>query len=415
MVNDFSVKFSFEGVKYVEHKISDLLTPKFAETLSEKKNMEIEKLEQEKNSESDYDQNESLNQIVSLMKKILNEIDSKKIIDLTLEIQKINHTLDSIYLLQILHYCRLNKIDSAQSCLLQMNQIGSSENLILESENLIHSVYNREDDPNKILTKEFGIWATSYLNLDIGSTLLQLGNLDESFHYLKIAKQFIPHNLEIDYKIGRWYVLNNDYTKAIKQFQSILEVDDNPSIYQALSECYFRLENYQQALSIVESGLELHYDDISLLHSKCFLLVHLSQPDKAIPLFDQTLQLDPDNRFSLYGKAECLRMLSHYDQAIPLFDQALQLDPDDAFSLYGKAQCLQMLGQHDHAIPLFDQALQLVPDDALLLRGKAECHITLHQYDNAIHTLEKILKITDDENFKEEINELIKEITKKLK
>lgn len=93
--------------------------------------------------------------------------------------------------------------------------------------------------------------------------------------------------------------------RAIEMYQSALK--ENPSynlVYQGLAECFYALDEYDQALSFVESARKYKKDDPDLQNLHGFILVGLGKIDAAKTLFNGVLKKYPNNPEARFGLAE---------------------------------------------------------------------------------------------------------------
>jgi tetratricopeptide (TPR) repeat protein len=117
--------------------------------------------------------------------------------------------------------------------------------------------------------------------------------------------------------------------EVIKSIDDIL--DKAPKLKARLNKLksfiYFKSQNYETGLEIIEDVIKEYPDDKKLLNNKALILVKLNRTEEAIETVKRLINIDPDdgNSFDTYG--EVLKDLGKYAEAIENFEKAIELDP----------------------------------------------------------------------------------------
>jgi len=134
--------------------------------------------------------------------------------------------------------------------------------------------------------------------------------------YLRVLRDFpeAPETLEAQRRAADIYRQRlRDYTSALTLLQNLLEAgggDDDHIRYQ-IADCYFQLENYEQARIEFQTLQKNHPDsdllpEVSYRIGMAYLLE--AQPDQAAEAFRETVDLWPDNRFGLEAQFALARV-----------------------------------------------------------------------------------------------------------
>lgn len=107
------------------------------------------------------------------------------------------------------------------------------------------------------------------------------------------------------YDAGQAAQKRGDWYTAIEQYRSALR--ENPSynaVYQGLAECFYELDEYDQALDYVQKALRYKQNSDDLKNLQGFILIGLGQLDAAQRIFESVLQSAPNDVDARFGLAE---------------------------------------------------------------------------------------------------------------
>lgn len=76
--------------------------------------------------------------------------------------------------------------------------------------------------------------------------------------------------------------------------------------------CLMQIENYQEALQIVDLCLELIPDNYESLINKAIIFKELKKPNEGLKIFNELIEKNKDNLIILSEKADCLRILKRF-------------------------------------------------------------------------------------------------------
>jgi len=172
----------------------------------------------------------------------------------------------------------------------------------------------REKDPvlleEKLARLENLIPDAYYLAFYRGRNLYNLGYADQAVINFDKALQLFPEQEDLPYiysYMGSAYKDLELYDDALSVLEKgINEDEERPDIHNMMGVCYFKKEEYSKAVSCFERAVELNpasgmdYANLGVNHRK------LDNRDEAIHFFTLALSLDPDIEFAQQQLAELL-------------------------------------------------------------------------------------------------------------
>ncbi len=157
-----------------------------------------------------------------------------------------------------------------------------------------------------------------------------------------------------------------DPYRAIEQFSSALA--ENPSYFEAhkgMAEAYYRLDEYDQALSSVNRAASLRRDNLSLQNLEGRIQIGLGNVERAGRLFDQILARERNNIDALIGRAELAVAQGRTDEAARRYNDAIRLEPNERRALLALAILYDYLDESDRAEQYIRLAVRYHPQSAV--------------------------------------------------
>ena len=137
-----------------------------------------------------------------------------------------------------------------------------------------------------------------------------------------------------------------NYYLAIEKYKAALEL--NPGYLEALqglAECYFFLDEYQEALHYVEQGKKYQRQNSRLLNLEGRIYIVQGKLEQARVVFNQILGREPNNVDAMTGIAllEIAAGRTHY--ALKQLEDALTINPTNRVTLLALALIYESLGE----------------------------------------------------------------------
>ncbi len=149
-------------------------------------------------------------------------------------------------------------------------------------------------------------------------------------------EKLIPGAYYLDFYRGRNLYTNGYLDEALIHFQQALErtpeQEDLPYIYSYMGNCLKDLERYNEALVILQKGLDEDEErpDIYNILGVCHFKMGAFQ--EAVHHFERAVELNPSSAMDYANLGVNHRKLGNRDEAIHFFTLALSLDPEIEFA-----------------------------------------------------------------------------------
>jgi len=239
--------------------------------------------------------------------------------------------------------------------------------------------------------------STSPLNIEDLKSNLSANPLNkEDFRRIKGKNISEIKNENEIYEILGSLERDGKYSEYIEKIDNLIKSDpSNVGFYVRKSRvlCDF-LKEYEQALDVVNQGLKIDNQEISLYVNKAMILLNLGKLDKALAAIEEALEIDDQNPMVLFKKSYLLTEKGEFTKALKAINKAIQLDPEHYLSLELKYDILEDLNKFEEAIKTIDQALKLKPENVNLYINKSRilCD-NLKKYDLALKAVKQGLNV----------------------
>jgi tetratricopeptide (TPR) repeat protein len=166
------------------------------------------------------------------------------------------------------------------------------------------------------------------------------------------------------YQQGREAQMQSATLRAIELYRAALRA--NPDYSQpmiGLAECFFALEEYEEALQYVLQAEKFEQDNIELWLLEGRIRIGLNQLDQARALFQKVLGEETNNLDARFGLAELDLARGQRANAGQKYLQALRIKPDSSQALLALALLRQSEGNRSEADRYLELAMRLHSDD----------------------------------------------------
>jgi tetratricopeptide (TPR) repeat protein len=166
------------------------------------------------------------------------------------------------------------------------------------------------------------------------------------------------------YEQGRAYMTQEDWYAAAEALLECLRLSPAHAEGAAsLSECYYELEEYDEALIWVRKARTLARGNLALANLEAVTLIALGRLDAASALISDVLAREPYNRDALFAAAELDIARGRAGDALIRYREVVRRYPDDRRLLISLALVQGSLGDADGARATIEKALVLHPGD----------------------------------------------------
>lgn len=132
------------------------------------------------------------------------------------------------------------------------------------------------------------------INLRAGLCALKLGQTDEAYKSLLIAKAVRGEAFEVNYNLGVIEYQKKAYEKAVSALRAAAAVTpDHPGTMKHLGQSLYRLKAYKDAVAYLRKAMDLEPNDKECLFYLAQTYYELGQAENAVQIFTH-LRPDPD-------------------------------------------------------------------------------------------------------------------------
>ena len=130
-----------------------------------------------------------------------------------------------------------------------------------------------------------------------------------------------------------------DYSTALQYFEEVkLNGTETPDLYRHMAACYNGLGNSEQAMAMINAGLEKNPGDANLILEKVNAYLKEGKGAEAVEDLNKLKELDPNNATlyfvlgTIYGDEE--KDIYDADKAIENYTRAIEIKPDYYDAMY---------------------------------------------------------------------------------
>jgi len=264
----------------------------------------------------------------------------------------------------------------------------------------------------------------SYLNLAwLQLRAKQTGPAEESF---KKAMQLDPHSVVAAITAGNFYQQQRRWPEAEQQFRRAIELEpqslqpraalaglylaqgqpaqveqvlletkralrDNPEGYRMLGDFYFRLGEWEKALTEYASLYQEHPKDLQVKKNYVQVLILRARLDEATRLNDEILKQNPKDVAGLIYRGQILSRQGRSNDAIPALEVALKSEPDNAVAHYHLGIAFSQVGNLGRAESEWREAVRLRPNMVEAQRALAQVAQSKGDFDQLRERAEQLI------------------------
>jgi len=158
----------------------------------------------------------------------------------------------------------------------------------------------------------------------------------ESNRHLLRMKKLLPDSYYIDFYLGRNLLAMGHFSGALEHFKQSLALnpheEDLPYIYSYMGNCLKDMEQYNEAIDILEKGTAMDNTRPDLHNLLGFCHYKLGEYENAVTHFSKTIELNPSSAIDYANLGVNYRKLEQPEEAKKYFELALSLDPTIEFA-----------------------------------------------------------------------------------
>ncbi len=235
-----------------------------------------------------------------------------------------------------------------------------------------------------------------------GGQLWRLRRYEEAIKAFDEAiKQNDPDNVYLAW-YGKGFALGNlgKAQPAIEALQQAINTlpkredlkNFHSSILQKQSVVYRFLENYEQALTVINQAISLVPNNPNYYNEKSSVLSELKRYDEGLAAINQAINLAPRaawyvNRGSLYYNQQ------KYELALSDWNKAIDINPNFADAYYNRGLLYSDQQKYELALADYNKAINLNPNFADAYNNRGNLYKNLQKYELALSDYSKAIDI----------------------
>lgn len=176
---------------------------------------------------------------------------------------------------------------------------------------------------------------------------------------LKIQAAKSPNDNTWSYLAGLMYEQSKQYDRAIELYKDANKKDASPAIYRRISDCYYELGAYDDALNSIDQSLNMDSTDLSNMARKANIYYEMGNAKAAIAEWDKVLTIQPEYGFGYYRRGWFKELDGDMDGAIDDLSMAIVLEPDDSYAYVSRGDVYLKQGKKDLAEADFKKVIEL--------------------------------------------------------
>ncbi len=244
--------------------------------------------------------------------------------------------------------------------------------------------------------------ATADIWIERGGQLWRLRRSEEAIKAFDEAiKQNDPDNVYLAwYGKGLALFELSKYQTAIEALQQAINTlpkgedlkNFHSSILQQQSVVYRYLENYEQALTVINQAISLVPNNPNHYNEKWGVLSELKRYDEGLAAINQAIHLAP--RAAWYGNRGVLYYNQQkYELALSDYSKAIDINPNDALAYNNRGNLYKDLQKYELALSDYSKAIDINPNDALAYNNRGNLYKDLQKYELALSDYSKAIDI----------------------
>ena len=240
--------------------------------------------------------------------------------------------------------------------------------------------------------------AFSQLNIDhyieVGETLIQVGNYVGAIENFNIVIRFKPHLPEPYYYRAVAKHQLEDYRGAIQDYNKAIDIKPYyPEAFTNRGLAYLQLNEFAKSITDYDRAIELDPNNSTIYNNRGIAKISMKDIDGAIADYDKALQINPKFTNSFINRSNARLMKNDIKGAIKDLNQAIMIRPHfaNAYLLRGLARF--ELNDYASALRDFDECIKLEPKNASAYNNRGIVKQKLEDFKGAIMDYNMALQI----------------------
>lgn len=145
--------------------------------------------------------------------------------------------------------------------------------------------------------------------------------------------------------------------------QVIEENPENIQAYLALAEAYYKMKNFDKAISVLEEAEKIDSFDFRPFFEKGKILYESGKKSEARVAFEKAMKIAPGSIFPVFYLGKIYFESERYPVAAFYFRKVIEIDSTSGDAHYMLGKTYEKMGLHRAAIEEYLETLKYLPDD----------------------------------------------------
>lgn len=198
---------------------------------------------------------------------------------------------------------------------------------------------------------------------------------------------------------GNKHYYNQNYLRAIESYKEalLLNPNDLTSNY-GLSNSFYMIGEYQEALNYIEQSIVLDSDNVELLNNKARILMAMGFYKESKELYNSVLNAEPYNINSKSGLAELRVVTGDIEGSLKEFEDISDFSPVSRRLMLSLVVLYDKTRYFEKSDAIIQKAIKNFPKDPVVLKAAVDHYIITENYTGASLYIDELLKASEDPN-----------------
>ncbi|MEI9934569.1 MAG: tetratricopeptide repeat protein [Ferruginibacter sp.] len=263
----------------------------------------------------------------------------------------------------------MHRLDKAQNDIQKVHEIDPDN--VAVTEQLIQFSYNSHQY-SKVIDLASKCKTCSNSERILGMCNYQQENYGTAIQELTSALKKNPMDAEATYTVGRSYLEEEEYLKAVPYYRQAVILDSTKNVWMyELGLLYYNNNDYTHAVEMFDKASNAGYDQSNDFNENLgFACIYAGQTERGEKILLNLIAKEPGNTDILRDMADAYYNRKMYDKSLEFCQKLLMIDAKDGKALYEAGLCFQKKGDTERGEKMCDRAIELDPSLAGLRQKK---------------------------------------------
>jgi len=229
---------------------------------------------------------------------------------------------------------------------------------------------------------------------NLGLAFLQMEMYEEAEREFNRILEISPNDVIARFYTGIIFSKLGDYKKAIEQFKNILKGGfECPALYNNIGVFYELMEDYDNAINILNEGKEKFPDNSYILMNLAISHFKAGNIEQSITFFDAALKIKDDLPPCYFYWAIILLQKGETEHALNMLLKGAVYNPPYPQFYNNLGRIYEISGEYDKAEEMYKKAEEINPKYEQAIRNLGEFYYRNAFYDSALEEMKKLIEI----------------------